>query len=61
MRHGAHTWLRQVLGVAVRRQWIDRNDQDRELLDAYDGQNGGGGHVVGTAPEDSDAGERAQK
>jgi integrase len=25
MRHGAHTSLRQVLGVAVRWQWIDRN------------------------------------
>jgi hypothetical protein len=25
MRHGAHTSLRQVLGAAVRWQWIDRN------------------------------------
>jgi integrase len=31
----------------------DAEDQDRDLLDAYDGQNGAGGHVVGTEPEES--------
>jgi integrase len=35
----------------------DAEDQDRELLDAYDGHNGDGGHVVGTDPEDPDARE----
>jgi hypothetical protein len=28
--------------------WEDTEDQDRDLLDAFDGQNGTGGHVVGT-------------
>lgn len=39
----------------------DAEDQDRDLLDAYDGQNGMGGHVVGTNQDDADAGERPQK
>ena len=39
----------------------DAEDQDRDLLDAFDGQNGTGGHVVGTNQDDADAGERPQK
>jgi hypothetical protein len=30
----------------------DAEDQDRAQLDAYDGQNGAGGHRVGTDPDD---------
>jgi integrase len=37
----------------------DAEDQDRGLLDAYDGQNGAGGHDVGTNSEGSDDDEAA--
>jgi integrase len=33
----------------------DAEDQDRDLLDAYDGHNDDGGHAVGTNPDDRDA------
>jgi len=39
----------------------DAEDQDRDLLDAFDGQNGTGGHVVGTNQDGADAGEQPQK
>jgi integrase len=39
----------------------DAEDQDRDLLDAFDGQNGTGGHVVGTNQDEADAGEQPQK
>jgi integrase len=37
----------------------DAEDQDRDLLNAYDGQNGSGGHAVGTNPHGSDDGDVA--
>jgi integrase len=39
----------------------DAEDQDRDLLDAYDGQNGDGGHAVGTDREHPDASEEPQE
>jgi hypothetical protein len=39
----------------------DAEDQDRGLLDAYDGRNGAGGHDVGTNPGDRDGGGEAVK
>jgi integrase len=33
----------------------DSADQDRDLLDAYDGDNGGGGHALGTNSDEGDA------
>jgi hypothetical protein len=33
----------------------DAEDQDRDLLDRYDGHNGGGGHAVGTSSDEGDA------
>jgi integrase len=37
----------------------DAEDQDRELLDAYDSDNGGRGHDVGTNSDDRDGDESA--
>jgi integrase len=38
----------------------DSEDQDRGLLNAYDGQNGATGHAVGTNPDDLKAREEAE-
>lgn len=39
----------------------DAEDQDRDLLDTFDGQNGMGGHAVDTNQDEAGAGERPQK
>jgi len=51
----------QMIDVTYGHLAQDAEEQDRDLLDAYDVQNGAGGHVVGTSWDKADASDAPQR
>jgi hypothetical protein len=44
----------QTIDAAYGHLCPGREDEDRDLLDLYDGHNGGGGHALGTSADEGD-------